>query len=248
MAQGHRQRLKKQFIATNFRGMEDHVVLELLLSYCIPRRETNTLAHELLNKFSNLSNVLKAPVHELTSIDGIGQSTAVFLSLIFETTQRLIMGSYKDSKGRLRLDTTESAAAYAINLFLRDHREVLRLISLGKDGYVINSSIVAMGDIEAIAVSPRSLIEQALKDGAHHVIIAHNHPGTNPLPSQGDTTAFNRLSESFSSLGLSLLDSLIISTDAVYSTREHCVYFYPGLGISKTVSANELLCPREPRV
>ena len=63
---GHRQRVKDRFCQEGLDHFEEHQVLELLLFYCIPRVDTNPLAHKLLDHFGSLTNVLEAPVEELT--------------------------------------------------------------------------------------------------------------------------------------------------------------------------------------
>ena len=80
---GHRQRLKERFCKEGLDNFDEHQVLELLLFYCIPRMDTNPIAHALLNRFGRLAQVLEAPVEELEKVPGIGHNAAVFLSLIF---------------------------------------------------------------------------------------------------------------------------------------------------------------------
>ena len=76
---GHRQRLKDRFCKEGLDNFDEHQVLELLLFYCIPRMDTNPIAHALLQRFGSLSQVLEAPVEELEKVPGIGHNAAVFL-------------------------------------------------------------------------------------------------------------------------------------------------------------------------
>ena len=80
--EGHRQRLKERYLREGLDHFEQHQVLELLLFYCVPRKDTNPIAHALLERFGSLSQVLEAPLPELMRIPGMGQSSAAFFSLV----------------------------------------------------------------------------------------------------------------------------------------------------------------------
>ena len=84
MHEGHRERLKQQFKNNNYSidKWQEHNILELLLFYSIPRIDTNEIAHKLLDKFGSLSGVLDASPDVLSSIEGIGNNSAVFLKLL----------------------------------------------------------------------------------------------------------------------------------------------------------------------
>jgi DNA repair protein RadC len=85
---GHRERLRKRFLAEGLDGFEDHQVLELLLFHIIPRGDTNPIAHRLLNRFGTLSAVLEADPKDLAGAEGMGDRAAMFLTLIPQVTRR----------------------------------------------------------------------------------------------------------------------------------------------------------------
>ena len=91
MHKNHRERLRKKFLV-NPDLLEDHEILELLLTFCIPRKNTNGIAHELLNKFRSISNILNANENELKNVNGIGENSALFLNLL-KTIFRLYIES-----------------------------------------------------------------------------------------------------------------------------------------------------------
>ena len=80
--QGHRQRLRERFLEEGLENFQEHEVLELLLYYCIPRRDTNALAHDMIDHFDSLAAVLEAPAKELKAVDGVGDSVATFITLL----------------------------------------------------------------------------------------------------------------------------------------------------------------------
>lgn len=87
---GHRNRHKKQFIQSP-ESFLDHKKLELTLFYPIPRRDTNPLAHELINHFGSLKAVLQASPDELIEVKGVGAHTAAFLHALAEVSKRLML-------------------------------------------------------------------------------------------------------------------------------------------------------------
>ena len=82
--QGHRQRLRNRFMQEGLDHFEQHNMLELLLFYSIPQRDTNEVAHRLLNRFGTISDVLNAPVEELETVEGVGHSSALLISSVHQ--------------------------------------------------------------------------------------------------------------------------------------------------------------------
>jgi len=80
--EGHRKRLKERFLREGLDSFEQHQVLELLLFFSIPRKDTNELAHTLLNRYGSLSGVFEADPKDLATTPGIGENSAILLSLI----------------------------------------------------------------------------------------------------------------------------------------------------------------------
>ena len=85
--EGHRQRLKNRFLTEGLDSFETHNILELLLFYSIPQRDTNGIAHKLLDTFGSLKGVFEADFEELIKIDGIKENTATLLKLIPEVAR-----------------------------------------------------------------------------------------------------------------------------------------------------------------
>ena len=88
---GHRDRLRERFIRDGLDGFEEHNILEMLLFYPIPQKDTNELAHALLDRFGSLESVFNATPEELMQIDGVGEHTARFLSMFSKTIDARIL-------------------------------------------------------------------------------------------------------------------------------------------------------------
>ena len=96
--EGHRSKLKKRFLTQGLTGFEDHNILELILFFAIPRRDTNVIAHELLNKFGSFSRVFEASVEELCSVDGIGEHAAHLIKTYPAVAKRYYQDRFKEEK------------------------------------------------------------------------------------------------------------------------------------------------------
>ena len=124
---GHRERIREQYKTHGADAFLDHQFLELLLTYAIPRRDTNELAHQLLARFGSLEGVVTAEIAQLMLVDGIGESAAVFLRMQGDLFRRLRLHRLADTRGNIRLTSPVEAARYAVSqLSLNTYETVLR--------------------------------------------------------------------------------------------------------------------------
>jgi DNA repair protein RadC len=106
----HQTRLRKRFREEGLDAFEDHQVLELLLFFAIPRRDTNELAHRLLHRYGSLSGVLEADPVDLERTSGVGEHAATLVSLVPSLTRGY--GADRIRRGQGALTTTEQAAEF----------------------------------------------------------------------------------------------------------------------------------------
>ena len=156
---GHRQRLKDRFCKEGLDHFEEHQVLELLLFYCIPRIDTNPIAHELLHRFGSLAQVLEAPVEELEKVQGIGHNAAVFLSLITAA------GRYYQVNCASRnvvLTSVEACGRYLMPFFYGQRNELVYLLCLDAKCKVLCCKKIGEGSVNSAGVPIRRIVETAL--------------------------------------------------------------------------------------
>jgi DNA repair protein RadC len=214
--EGHRRRLRERFVKSGLAGFHDHEILELLLTYAIPRRDVKTIAKDLLNEFgNNLASVFDAPAEALLRVDGVGENAAVLISL----TPRLF-DSYQSSRW-VRHETfasTEAAVSYLRALLGTQRNEVFCVLALDSKNRLIAVERVQKGSVNRTAVFPRQVVEASLKHRATAVILAHNHPGGAPLPSAADRQLTQRLKKILDDLDIVVHDHIIIAGhDQFYS-------------------------------
>ena len=204
---GHRARKKQQFLEHGLAGMPDHEVLELLLYYAIPRRDTNETAHRLIQRFGSLRSVLDADVDELTRVEGVGENAATLLRLFAALERRLSAPALPDRPIR----SGEQVGSFFVALMDREVREVLYLMCLDGKGKLLSCRLVATGGVNVTAVSVRQVVEEALRAGASAVILSHNHPSGVALPSRADELLTRQVAETLRPLGVHLLDHIIVA-------------------------------------
>lgn len=225
---GHRQRLRDRYTQSGAAAFADHELLELLLTYAIPRRDVNDTAHALLLRFGSLENVLKASPTALQQVPGIGETAAVFLHLQHDVMQRILLQRFSDETGHIRLTTPLVSARYALELLHNQVTESAILICLNAQRVVLCVARIGDGTLAEAAVYPRTAAEMVLLHHAHSAILAHNHPSGSPLPSAADHETTEKVSAALSSLGVPLLDHLIVGRGSVYSSSSRQVVSFTG--------------------
>lgn len=218
----HRKRMRNRFMQTKFEGFADHEILEFLLFFSIPRCDTNPIAHRLLDKYKTLANVFEADPASLAQIEGMGENSAVFLSMIPSLCQAYEIS--KRTKGTLLEDSTASGQ-YAVTMFKDAIEERFGLICLDSHRRVHWSGIIATGTIDRIDAYPRLVVNEILNHNATTVIFAHNHPHGSLVPSEADKAATRVLIETLRALDIRVLDHIIVSNGRYYSMTEAGVIF-----------------------
>lgn len=217
MAEGHRGRLKYRFQAEGLSNFDPHTALELLLFYVIPRRDTNLIAHRLVDAFGSFSNVLDAPLEELQKVEGIGENTALFLKMIPQLSSYYLTDR---AEVRRQIGSASEAGDYLLPRFIGKTNEQVYLLCMDNAGKILYGSFIHQGTVNFAALSPRTVAEIALRVGASRIIIAHNHPHGFAIPSKQDVSSTNALLRALQPLGIHLADHLIIANQDFVSLAE----------------------------
>ena len=218
--QFHRQRMKQQFIRSGIDQFEPHQVLELLLFYGIPQKDTNPLAHRLLDRFGDLASVLDADYEELCRVNGISEHSATLLVLCGQLMSRY----FKEKIDRRVFSSDEEFKEFFQMQLLNEKQEKLLLLSLNNRGQMLNCSVVHSGTLTSVDASVRDLVAVALRDRATAVVLAHNHPVGRYWPSSEDLNTTREAFAAFTLLGIEFKDHFIVAQDGCLSMRSHPHY------------------------
>lgn len=211
---GHRERVKSRFREAGANAFDDHNLLELLLFYAVPRRDTNELAHELINRFGTYSAVLEASIDELMTVDGIGESAAVLIKLVPEMNKRYMHRNNADDS---TISTSSAAGKYFLAKFAYETVEVAYAMFLDSKNRIISCREISRGVVNGTNISVRAIAEQALACKATSVIIAHNHPDGVPVPSAEDELTTQKIKVALSTVGIRLTDHIVVSGEQYVS-------------------------------
>ncbi len=215
---GHRSRMRNRLHAGGMEGFQDHEILEWLLFHTIPRGDVNPLAHRLIREFGSLSGVLEADKESLKLVEGVGESTALFLSSYLSVYERYLESSRK--KKNNRLNNLDEIAEYFRRSFVDSKQEELRVLLLGNTLNIIREDSIAQGSMRAVQMDMRRLVTLCLNSKAVYVVLGHNHPSEILFPSDSDVKVTRTVAELLRGLDLRLLDHLIVGKEGYYSMAQ----------------------------
>lgn len=214
---GHRERLKERFRNAYGAGMHDYEVLELLLTYAIPRKDVKPIAKNLMARFKTLNGVLDASVSDIEATPDMGTHSATLVKLVKEICGLYLAGRMEK---RNLLTSPESVVNFARMKMAGLSHEVFMVIFLNPQNEVLAHEIVNEGTVDQVAVYPRRIIEKTLAHHAAGLIIVHNHPSGYTDPSEDDKRLTRSLKNAANILSIRLLDHIIVGQGGYYSFVE----------------------------
>lgn len=215
---GHRKRIKEKYEKSGMAGWLDYEVLELALSYAIPRIDTKPVAKDLLARFKSLNAVLDADIKELENIKGISKHSALFLRFLKDIS---VLYMEKGIHGRDLLSSPQIVFDYLKVAIKGLADEEFRMLFLDSRNQLIAMEALKAGTVNRSVVFPRKVVERALYHHAVGVIIAHNHPAGTLEPSVEDQEVTRAISEALKTVDIRLLDHIVIGGNKYFSFKEN---------------------------
>lgn len=210
----HRSRVRATIRQTGIENISDINLLEYLLFYSIPRKDTNEVAHRLLDAFGSLNGVFNATYDQLLAVDGMGESSALLVSLVPALSKRYIESGYGK---KVNLSEPEDMLEYIKTKYYGERKEVLLVICLDAIGNLINCFKFGEGTSESVIFDRRAIIETALRVNADTVVFAHNHPNGVAAPSKDDIDTTSEFLSIFRKVGIKLADHIIVAGEDTFS-------------------------------
>lgn len=213
---GHRARMRERFRENGFKGFEPHQIIELLLFYSCPRKDTNELAHILINKFGSIAGVMDASYEDLEAVSGISENTAS----LFKIIAGFLPVYYNSRSDGLVYDNTEKLKELFKPYFVGLTHEEFRIACLDNKLRVIKNVSISSGGPSATPVDIRKIAKEVLNADSSIIVLAHNHPKGLPMPSQEDISATTQIHDALKSMGIKLFDHIIVGEKSVLSMRD----------------------------
>lgn len=215
--QGHRQRVRDQILSRdNLLSVPEYQILEYLLLFGIPRKDTKALAYELLDRFGDFPRVLAAPVEELESVPNMTKTAAILLHTLPNIC------TYYEVKRMLGKQVTNSKQVIPyVRSLAPAGREALFLICMDKNGVFICGEEITDGEDNCVLVNAKLLLSRALTHKAKKIILAHNHPSGFSTPSHDDLLSTSKLHAFFANMDIELVDHMIIGDQKAFSIAQN---------------------------
>mgnify|MGYP002351638105 CR=1 FL=1 len=210
MHEGHRDRLRNKLIKYGADSLEKHEILELLLYYAVPRRNTNDIAHRLIDAFGSISGIMDAPMSSLVDVDGIGEKSAVLLKLIPVLTRLYTEDKYQNKD---KIMNEEKIHDIIEHKFIGRENENIALMLMDSKMKLLFFGIVNEGNANSVDMYISKIISLTIKYSAVYAVIAHNHPSGIALPSTDDIATTRELSTALKLVSVRLLDHIIVADD-----------------------------------
>lgn len=218
---GHRERVRSRFLQEGLDHFDEVHVLELMLFYAIPRKDTKPLARALLQRFGGFRQVLEATAEELKTVEGVGDQVAAYLTMFSSVARYYYVHA---QSGRIILDTVEKCGKFLVDHFIGRRNETVYLLSLDAKCKLLACSLIAEGDVNSANVPVRKVVETALGTNATTVILCHNHPSGLAIPSVEDRNTTERLARALSAMDICLADHIIVADSEFVSLVQSGLY------------------------
>lgn len=224
--EGHRSRLKSRFLEQGIDSFEAHNILELLLFYSIPRKDTNEIAHDLLENFGTLKGVFDADFNDLIKIEGIKENSATLIKLIPAIARAYATDKYSSN---YIFDTAEKVGEFFLDKYIGEKNEIIYLLLLNNKYEMLDVVKLHEGSVNSAQISPRKVVDLVVKYNASMIILAHNHPDGNAYPSMEDIETTADLLATFNMVDVRLLEHYVVSNNDYYTIihstdnlKRHC--------------------------
>lgn len=214
----HRARVKEKFLNGGFaENTSAHEILELLLFYAIPQKDTNPIAHRLINEFGSLSAVFDAPAERLTEVEGVSLHTAALIKLVPQICAQI---NYEKASKKSFMNTPEEFATYLNVRYAAVNGECFSVICLDSTGRLLGFKFIGQGSNAGVDFNLREVLKTVINCKATAAVIAHNHTGGVLKPSEDDITATLQIKSALSNIGTTLADHIILANGSYISLAE----------------------------
>lgn len=213
---GHRERMRQRIETYGIQSLQDHEVLEYLLYAVVPRKDTNELAHRIIEECGSLSEVFDQSVERLQKIKGVTYNAALFLSSLSDISRRY----YSKNQKTIYIRNVAECLQLMRPIMETLTKEEIHLLLIDSAGKLIKRVVLSKGVVNESVCNVRDVVDIALKNEACRVVLVHNHPSNNATPSLQDKTLTEQVCVALSVIGIILEDHIIIAKGGYFSFKD----------------------------
>ena len=213
---GHRKRLRQLIDRVGLKNLTDVQIVEQLLTVTNARKDTNEIAHRLLNKFGSISRILNASYEELIEVDGVGDITARLITYIPQLFE-IYTNEINSNKNYINNYSDLHKLIYPY--FKNEKNECVYVAYMDKNDKFSFCEKIAEGDFKEVQIDIPKLLCRLIKRSEKKLVFTHNHPYGSVEPSKSDYDTHYLLISTLAPLGFEVYDSIIIDKDSLYSMK-----------------------------
>ncbi len=209
--ENHRARLRERYTKNGIDSFTECEILELLLFYAVPRKDTKPLAHHLLDEFGSLSGVFNASDDELQSAGA--PKAFVFLRGFFGDLGNFLE---KQKKRCIAFDDYDEAGGYMCTVLENGACESIHAVLLDVKMQYLSEMSIGDGVRDAATPDISGLVKRCIATGAANVILAHNHPAGLLMASTEDYIATKSIKNVLDSINVTLMEHFVVSENQYF--------------------------------
>lgn len=217
----HRKRLKEKVKNHGLGCLAYHEVLELLLTYTIPRRDTNPTGHKLIEHFGSFANVIDANYYDLLKVEGVGPESALFFNVL--SSLKDIYNKNKQETTKAVLNTTQKCVEFFREFFPIKANEFMVMACLSKTKKVIKTYVYSENDETKISFDIKDIANHIMDTGVSNIVLFHTHPNGDVQPSVQDISTTQRI------LNICLVNGIDFADHIILNEAEHYSFAKNGL-------------------
>ena len=215
---GHRERMRTRAQEEGIMNFPPHEFLEILLYPLIPYKDTNAIAHELIDTFGSLENVFEVGYGNLMKVKGMTRNASFYISMIPDIARRY---SICKLDAKYVFSTTGDLVRYLQPYLSTLTKEKFYVMTLNAQCALLSIKCLAEGVVNEAYVHVRSIVEEAILRNATQVVVAHNHPAGTTKPSRADIRMTENIMTALDSIDVTLVDHIIIAGNNYFSFSRH---------------------------
>ena len=198
-------------------ALGDNELVALVLGTGTRSRGALTVARDVIETAGGVPGLVKITLDELCHVPGVGVSRAARVLGAVELGRRTLFG---DSTERPQMLSTTDLVAYLLPRYGGGAVERFGVMLLDQKQRVIRSVILSTGTVEASISHPRDVFRAAVLASATSVVVFHNHPSGDPLPSTTDRLVTRKLVDAGELMSIDVIDHIILGDATYFSFRE----------------------------
>ncbi len=240
---GHRERMRERVASAGAGSLADHELLEMLLYYIQPRRDTNETAHALIEECGSLSAVLEAERDRVCRVSYIKENAATYLQLLGELSRRYAVAKFQPDgvAPDVVYDNLDKLATVLYPRFLGQSKEILVAVLFDARMRMVDLFTVAEGCLNSVSVTARAVTQRAYARNAAFCVLAHNHPGGIATPSQEDVKVTQDMEAALELVGVPLIEHMVFTESAYFPIVANCCSPQQPAPLTKAAQYRQLL-------